>query len=34
MSYGIESKKLKRLVDFYSPFNCGEELKFLTLFKG
>jgi hypothetical protein len=34
MSYGIESKKLKRLVDYYSPYNNGEEIKYLTLLNG
>jgi hypothetical protein len=34
MSYNIESRRLKRLIEFYAPFNKGEELKFMHYLKG
>lgn len=34
MSFGIEAKKLKTLIDFYHPDNCGQELKYMVYLKG
>ena len=34
MSYGIEPKRLKRIVDYYAPYNHGEEMKFMHYLKG
>lgn len=34
MSFGIEAKKLKTLIDFYHPDNCGQELKYMVFLKG
>ena len=34
MSFGIEAKRLKTLIDFYHPENCGQELKYMVYRKG
>lgn len=34
MSFGIEAKRLKTLIDFYHPENCGQELKYMVYLKG
>jgi hypothetical protein len=34
MSFGIEPKKLKSLVDLYYPNNHGEELRYMIHLKG
>jgi hypothetical protein len=34
MSFGIEAKKLKTLIELYYPFNHGEELKYMIHLKG
>lgn len=34
MSFGIEAKKLKTLIDFYHPENSGQELKYMVHLKG
>lgn len=34
MAYSVSSKKLKQLVDYYSPHNHGEELQCMSALKG
>ncbi len=34
MSFGIDAKKLKTLVDLYHPENNGQELKYMIHLKG
>jgi hypothetical protein len=34
MSFGIEPKKLKSLIDLYYPHNHGEELRYMIHLKG
>ncbi len=34
MSFSIEPKTLKKLVDFYHPNNKGEEMKYILFLKG
>jgi hypothetical protein len=34
MSFGIDSRKLKKLIDLYHPNNQAEEMKYLLLLKG
>ena len=34
MSFGIDTRKLKKLVDLYRPNNHAEEMKYLMLLKG
>ncbi len=34
MSFGIDTRKLKKLVDLYRPGNRAEEMKYLLILKG
>ena len=34
MSFGIDTRKLKKLIDLYTPNNQAEEMKYLLLLKG
>ena len=34
MSFGIDTRKLKKLIDLYSPNNHAEEMKYLLILKG
>ena len=34
MSFGIDNRKLKRLIDLYRPNNQAEEMKYLVTLKG
>lgn len=34
MSFGIDTRKLKKLVDLYRPGNQAEEMKYLLILKG
>jgi hypothetical protein len=34
MSFGIEAKKLKTIIDLYHPENSGQELKYMIQLKG
>ena len=34
MSFGIDTRKLKKLIDLYKPHNQAEEMKYLLILKG
>ena len=34
MSFGIDNRKLKKLIDLYRPGNHAEEMKYLVVLKG
>ena len=34
MSFGIDSRKLHKLIDLYHPGNHAQEMKYLVLLKG
>lgn len=34
MSFGIDNRKLKKLIDLYRPHNHAEEMKYLVVLKG
>lgn len=34
MSFGIDTRKLKKLIDLYRPANHAEEMKYLLILKG
>lgn len=34
MSFGIDNRKLKKLIDLYRPNNHAQEMKYLLIIKG